>query len=208
MNLLTAETSMLDRVDSIISKAIESDDPHYAAQQMQILLSAQQLVGKTLAKFLFLLKYSWGKFSLSKQESFNEFIVGSLNLTDNTRNTYIHYWEHRNKLPESFRDRPIRDLIPVTNAISQGYSVEEETWDDLNNATHVSEIAKIVREDIKGKPPRKGYLQLYLHEDTGDIVAWKDGQRAAVGFLDIYSDDDNVISAIERITKRAGLIRK
>jgi hypothetical protein len=71
------EFKMMQRVDDVIAKAVRANNPHYAARQMQTLIEAQQLVGKTLAKFLYEMRNAWTQFTLSSQESFTEFAAGS-----------------------------------------------------------------------------------------------------------------------------------
>lgn len=201
------ESTLMNKVDSIVDQAIEDDNPFAVTKQMQVLIDARQLVGKALAKFLFRMETSWAEFSLSTQETYIDFMRSSLTISDNTRNTYPNYWKHRDKLPESFEERPLREIIPVTNAISQGYDVPKAVWKDLERATNQSEVSKIVREQIKKKPAKRGSQQGYVYPN-GSIVSWKNDQRKEVGFLDLSNSDEDVQKLINRIINGAGLIRR
>ena len=194
-------------VDTLMQDALDRDDPYVVLVEVRKLLDAKELVGKTLAKSLYLLHQSWYNFSLSGQESFNDIINASLNLTPGTVQRYVKLWHHMKELPESIQSKPTRELIPITNALSQGYEFDEDDWDNLERATSLNEIQKIVTTDVKGQEPRKSGLRIYLEQD-GSLVCWYQDERYAVGYLDVKSSDDPVERAINRICNSAGVIEK
>jgi hypothetical protein len=93
---------------------------------------------------------------------------------------------------------PIKCLIPIATMYDQGYEVESNQWLALANAPDPSSIRKIIRK-IKEKEPKKGSLQLEINWKSGEISAWKDGQRYYVGYLETQSKDEPVQQAIKRI---------
>lgn len=194
-------------VDDLMQTALDKDDPYIVLVEIKKLLDARELVGKTLAKSLYMLHQQWYIFTLSNQESFNDIINASLNLTPGTVQRYVKLWHHIKELPVSLQDKPIRELIPITNALSQGYEFDTDDWDNIEHAGSLNEIQKIVTEDVKGKEPRKSGLRIYLEQD-GSLVCWYQEERYAVGYLDIKSKDEPVERSISRICSATGVIER
>ena len=94
--------------------------------------------------------------------------------------------------------------MPIANTIAQGYELEEHDWQELAEAPDYSSV-QIRCRDIKGQPPRKNSLQLFLNP-AGEIWAYQQEQRYLIGYLEIESDKETVKKAIERITKASGIM--
>ena len=201
------ELTLFDQIEKSINESIDADDPYIALGHMKRLLEAQQLIGKGLAKFLYLMHSHWESFSLSKQEGFNDVITQSLNLAPYTRDRYLKFGQYESSLPEEIKEKPIRELIPITNALSQGYDFSDDNWKDIERASNLAEVEKVVREDIRGEEPRKSSLQIYV-DQQGSIVAWYNQERFSVGYLDMSNETEAIQKAVTRIINRSGIIER
>lgn len=135
-------------------------------------------------------------------------------ITEKHQRTYadrlIRLWTcvDQDMIPASVLKRQVRDLLPITEAISQGYDITAATWKKLEQALDTNEINEVLRE-VKGKPARKGSLNLTL-DDKGTITAWYEGQGYFVGSLNVVEEEteDVIGKAITRIVERSGIKRK
>jgi hypothetical protein len=200
------ELAPLDQIDILIQESLDQDNPSIVLSEIKRMLQVRELVGKALAKTLYLLHQNWYNFSLSQTESFNDTIELWLSLHPHTVQRYVKWWHYQEQLPEQLENKPIREQIPITNAIAQGYEFEEEDWDKLERATNLSEVHGIIRE-VKGKEPRQSSLQIYVNQ-TGTLYCWYNQERYNIGYLDLKNEDEAVIRAIERIIREAGVIEK
>ena len=201
--------SPLNLVDDLIQDALSQDDPFVVISEIKKLLDARELVGKTLAKALYVLHQNWYSFSLSEQEPFNDVLNASLNLHPHTLERYTKMWHYYEQLPTSIQEKPVREIIPITNMLSQdNYEITDEQWEKLEKATNPSEIGRIIREDIKNKGPRKSSIQIYLNQNDGTVYCWSNDLRHGIGFLDVNSNEEAVQKAISRITKNTGIMLK
>lgn len=200
------ELSAFDQVESLIREAVEKDDISIALAQIDRMNRAKELVGKVLAKTIYMLYTNWFNFSASKSDKFLD-VMNSINVDPHTVARYLKVWQYHDSLPAFMQDKPIRETIPVTNALSQGYEISEENWEKLEKASNLSEIQRIITKDVKGKEPRAGSLQIYLDSD-GTYYGWKDGERHNAGWLDVDNNDSVVQEIIERTIKNVGVQRK
>ena len=166
---------------------------------------SEDLVGKVLAKTLYLLHQNWYSFSISKSEKFLD-ILGTINITDPQR--YLRVGQYIDSLPQAIQDKPIREIIPITNALSQGYNISDDEFDKLERTTNFPEVQRFVTKDIKGQEPRKSGLLGYLDSGDGTLYCWRDGERYNSGYLDVHSEDEAVQKFINRIVNNTGIILK
>jgi len=204
---MTNDLSPFDQVESLMQEALKKDDVSIILSQINRMLQARELVGKVLAKTLYLFHQNWNSFSASKSDEFDD-VLNSINLDPDNVKRYLRVWRFYEQLPEGIQDRPIRDLIPITNALHQGYSISEDNWEKLERASNLSEIQRTVTVDIKNKERRKGTLQINLDNKTGSYYGWKDGERHDAGFLDVNSTDPVVQEIIEKTLRSTGARRK
>ena len=197
----------LDKVDEYVQHSLDEHNVYIALDVCKQLREVSQIAGLALAKMLYLVKTNWQEYGI--EEPFEEVSYEYVGLHHHTVERYIKVWGMfaENIAPVSLQQRNIRDLIPIANAVAQGYEITDNEWGKLSDAPDYSTVSRIVREDIKDKEPRKNALQLFLDTD-GYITALKDGMTYSVGYLNINSDDDVVQASIERIIRNGGMLRK
>jgi hypothetical protein len=172
------------------------------------LLGLQRISGKALASLLYGKKEWWKD---SKQDdvskcTFEDYESSRHGLKSTVIDRYVVVWEKMSLLPEQFQLRPIRDLIPVAKALEQGYEIGKEVWKSLIKATSNAEIVDIIRK-VKGKSARKSSRQLKMERD-GTIKVWIGTQGKFVGYLDIKSEDEDVMAAVARILGNSGIVKR
>jgi hypothetical protein len=154
---------------------------------------------------------NWDVFS-DKNDFGDEVFIGT-GLHPHTTERYVKVWSMfaQRHIPEhlesEFRQKNIKDLIPIANALHQGYDIDEENWEELAYAPDYATVAKVVRDDIKNVEPRKNTLQLYLKRD-GTVVAYKGQQQENVAWLDLESENELVQQAVERIKRNSGMLEQ
>ena len=197
--------SPLSQVDDLIKSALEQDDIDIVLVEINKMRQAEDLVGKVLAKTLYLLHQSWYLFSISESEKFID-ILSTVNITNPQR--YLKVGQYIDSLPQAIQDKPIREIIPITNAISQGYIISDDEWEKLERSGSLSETQRIVTKDVKGGKGRKSGLVGYLDSEAGTLYCWHDGERYDSGYLDIHNKEDAVQKFINRIVNNTGIILK
>jgi hypothetical protein len=193
------DTSVMDNIDNVLTSVEETGSMEYAHQAIDKLLGIQLVSGKGLAKLLYGLKRWW--------DGTNQGVIQSDNFFDNlevrhnlkkvTVDRYICVWGAiiTNKLPEYLVKKPLRDLIPISKALEQGYEITEDVFVELHTANS-AEIRAIIRR-VKEQEPRKSARQ-FKWERSGDVVVWKENKRHFLGWLDRegFENDEIVHSAI------------
>jgi hypothetical protein len=211
-------SEFLQLVDDKINQAIAERDLAKVVQVCKQLILAQQFTGLALAKVFYKLKQHWDELAPEDDDEPGgkaDFIQVMFEATGKHRHTierYLAIWDmfERKVIPDeladSLKSRNVKELVPIANAVAQGYDVKDEQWEAIAQAPDLSTVLRIVREDIKGAPPRQGTV-LVLLDDDGNIVAYSDGDRYPVGWLDINSENVVVQKAISRIVQNAGVMR-
>lgn len=195
-----AQLDILERVDTVFDRAINEGDPEIATNAMKSLVGISRISGLAMAKFCYLFKFGWDNFGLNG--TYEEYLEDKIGRGKDTIVRNIRVWEMlvSGDVPLEYCNmlklHPIGSLIPMANLHSQGFEVTDDQWRQLSNAPDVTSVNKLIRE-IKGKPARKGSLQLELV--GGTIYAWKDGIRKTVGHLNVDDPDPIVQQAIARI---------
>lgn len=205
----TEDLSILDRIDKILAKAVAEKDAYIALNACKSLVTVSKISGLGLAKILYNVFTLWDEFEI--QDAFDDVVYEYVGLHKYTVHKYVRVWAmHQEKrIPAKYEQeilqRNIREQIPIANALVQGYKIDDENWDKLSNASDFNEVAKIVREDIKGKEPSIDALRLQLGI-MGEIWAYKAGQKRLVGALNIRDEDEIVKQAIQRIINNCGIM--
>jgi hypothetical protein len=182
--------SSMKQVDDLIQTALDEDNIDIVLIEINKMRQVKELVGKALAKTLYLLHQNWYQFSVSESESFLD-TLATVNISDPQR--YLNVGKYIELLPPSIQDKPIREIIPITNSLAQGYSISDENMEKLERTTNLSEVQKIVTEDIKGQEPRKSRLQGYLNSSDGTLYCWYNGERHNSGYLDVHNQTHRYI---------------
>ena len=209
--IVTDNGWILERIDVIIQESVQKHDAIIALNVCKQLVEISKTSGLALAKALYLIKINWDEYDVG--DEFTNTVLDYTGLHQHTIDRYVSVWamfaNHNvpKDLLEEVIQRNIKDLIPVAKAIEQGYEIDRDNWEAIAEATDFAEVAKIVREDIKQKEPRKGSLQLYM-DRTGTIWAFQNDERKFVGSLEVTDEDEVVQKAINRIINGSGIIKQ
>jgi hypothetical protein len=167
--------------------------------------------GIGLAKMLYHIYSKWDEFEIN--DAFEDIVYEYVGLHKYTVQKYVRVWamHQENKIPEKYEQdilqRNIKEQIPIANALVQGYKIDDDNWDKLVDASDFTEVAKIVREDIKGKEPSIDALRLRI-DNMGAIWAYKAEKKRLVGALNIRDEDEIVKQAIQRIINNCGIMEE
>lgn len=202
---------ILRKVDEIIQDAITKRNPRMALETCRQLIGISKISGIGLAKLLYKLRENWGIFEL--EEEFNDAAYLELGLHRHTTDRYVTVWDmfENNSIPErleeTMQQQNIKSLIPIGKALQQGYVIDDEQWERLAAAPDYTSVSKIIREEVKQAPPRKGSVQLYMDE-IGSVWAISGGEKYFTGSLEITSDEPIVQKAIKRIIDNSGILQR
>lgn len=201
---------VMDAIDVVIEELKETGDISSADRVLQILNNIENTSGLAKAKLLHGY-YSWWE-ATKQDELRDDNFWDYIEVTDQQKKTYakrlITVWQFQDELPKELRERPVKDQIPVCQALRQEYEFGKADWDDIIKASTNGEILDIVRR-VKGKPARKSSMQLKLARD-GTINAWVNNKKHFVGFLNIKDakTDTVIATAIERILNNTGMVEQ
>lgn len=200
----------LGLADAIIQYTKETGDPYPALDVLRKIERLKNMTSITKAKVLHFLNKFWYEYQI--EAPFLETIQTYLGLTNATVvRRYIAIWDmfETNKIPEEFQERickrPIRDLVPIVGAINQGYSFSEDDWERVLDARDFGDVARIIREDVKGKEPRSHAISYILDKRDGSLYAVNQGERFNIGRLNVATSSPVVRSAILRAINKLGI---
>jgi len=200
------EHDVYDAVDNVIVELYKTGDIGKATQVLNVLDRIGNISSHAKAKLLYGMSMWWQE--TKQEDSFLDYIESMSNQNKATvvgRYINVQQQIEEGYIPKELSERPMRDLIPIANAIAQGYELDAKTTKRLLTASS-SEIGAILRT-VKGKAPRKSSMRIYLERD-GSLNVWKDNKKSFVGYLDVKSEDSLVMKAIERILTATGVQRK
>ena len=199
---------ILSQVDVVIDRAVTEKDPEIVFNAGEVLIKANRLAGIGLAKLAFTMNDRWSEFEIN--EEFSDAASHYWQLSKLTIDRYVRVWEMFDKEPipngqkDKLLQRPMKDLVAISNMTASGYPVPEPMWEVLaeapNNATVLSEI-----RDIKGVEPRGNPLIIHMERD-GTLRAWWSGEGKHVGYLNVQDLDSTVQKAINRIIDKVGIV--
>jgi hypothetical protein len=211
-NIIT-EQDTLDAVDTILEKLNETDDLAPMDATLQSLLGVQKISGVALAKLLWGTKKWWTDRDMDRVtgDTFEDRMESMHRMKRIVVDRYISLWDkyEAGAIPEAIRARNMKDQIAISNAVEQGYEITKKIWRKLEDATNNSEVLKIIREDVKGQPPRKSSLQIFEERD-GSLVAWDAEGRHVLGWLNSKEENDDpaIHKGLERIRNGSNLMRR
>lgn len=121
-------------------------------------------------------------------------------ITEQNARTYvdrlIRMWDclQSGKVPPKVARRTVRELLPITEALSQNYEIDTESWKKLEQAIDVDEIRAIVQQEIKKKEPRSHTLSFTV-DSKGTITMWYQGEGFYAGMLNVVDAETNEVLA-------------
>lgn len=207
----TNDDWLMNQIDEIMKQSIAQQNVYIALNAGKTMYAIGKAVGKGLAKLLYEVQKNWENYGIS--EDYGEVVFDYIGLHESNITRYIRVMEmlEEEQIPEQYREdisqMNMRQLIPIATTLSQGYEIEDDEWEKLVDAPDLSTVSKILREDIKEKPMRKGALALYL-DNEGSLWAYWNDDRYSIGTLNVHDKNEAVKKAIERITRCAGVLRQ
>jgi len=196
---------ILSQVDIVVNKALEEGDPEIGFNAGATLIKANRLAGIGLAKLAFKMRDRWDEFGIT--DDFSDVASLYWQISKLTIDRYIRVWEmfDSKEIPDEFEDkllqRPMKDLVAISNMVAAGYPVPVPMWEVLaeapNNATVLAEI-----RDIKGVEPRGNPMIIHLERD-GTLRAWKNSEGIYIGYLSLEFDAQK---AVNRIIDKVGIV--
>jgi len=191
---------ILQRIDEAINQAQTVDEALLVVEQLVVI---SELSGLGLAKSLYEIKK---KFNVDE-----DYIYERVGKHKTTVQNYIRIWKMfaekliPDEYMEAIQSRNIKDLVPIANALEQGYEFTDSIWEDIAQAPNFNTVSKVVREKVKGEEGRTNLLTIML-KSNGDIIGYKNGEQYFGGHL--VMDNQEVITQIrERIIKGAGVLQ-
>jgi hypothetical protein len=203
------EQELLKQVQDEIHLAADNHDIERAVKVCDYFQRAAKLSGKSLAHALYTMSRRWPDFGIG--EEFIDYIFGRIGLHRHTVERYVKVAILLEEtVPSQYSDqissKGIQQLVPIANAVAQGYEIEPEVWEQLINATNYNEVREVINS-ATNRAPREGALSLRLQR-TGTILAYRgDDSPKFIGSLEINDPDPSVQQAIERIVKNAGILQ-
>jgi Asp-tRNA(Asn)/Glu-tRNA(Gln) amidotransferase C subunit len=201
---------ILNKVETIINESLEKKDAEIALVACEQLIKISGLSGVGLAKMLYLLETNWYKYE--RDDEFDEVAYVRFGKHKHTVGRYLAVYKElfaKDNIPEQYKkdiqQQPIRQLDYIAAALKQGEELDTNDWEKLAHAPDINTVLKVLREDVRGKPPRKGSLQLFM-DDLGSLWATFEKDRFFVGSLEVDNEEEAVQKAIERIKKGAGIL--
>lgn len=207
-NINTENKSLLDEIEKDIEQAVNHKDAEEAFAVCERMVGNIRRSGIALAKALWMINKHWSVFQLG--DEFEATAQHYLDLHPHTIERYLKVWEMiTNVVPAEFKEdlqqKNIKSLIPVANAVAQGYEFEDKDWERITKSTDYAEVSKAVQE-ATGKTPRSNNLSLKIDEH-GSIWAYTPHAVLFVGSLEIQDPDPIVRKAIERIISNSGILK-
>lgn len=202
------ESDVMSAIDGVIVQLHQTGNLSEATNVLNILDRIDNVTGHAKAKLLWGI-WDWWRVERPNQD-FGDHIESTTSTKAITAERYVGVWQHIESvnIPKKIQSRPMRDLIPIANMLSQGYEPSKEQWNEIQLASNNSEILDVIRT-VKGKKPRKSGLKIYLEKD-GTLNMWKNNQKTYVGWLDVEEAKSNpdLEQAIKRLVDSAQIIRR
>lgn len=196
--------------DRVIAKTIEQKDPYYALDHLLQLERFKNISAIAKAKILHFLSRFWIENQI--EADFIETVMSYVGLNSKlVISRYIAIWDmfESNLIPENvqeeLKERPVRDLVPIMGALSQGYEFTDQNWDDILHSNGLTQVARIVREDVKDAEPRSNAINYKLNRSSGALYAVNQGRSYYIGKFNMSTDNPVERSAILRIINNIGI---
>jgi len=205
---LKETTSIFERIDKIMDKAIVEHNGWIAIEECRKLYEIARLSSISLAKFLYEIMVNWDKLGIN--EDVYAVLNDRLGVHRNTINRYTNAWQTLPQIPEEYREevikRGIADILKVTKMLGGGYEPTEKQWEQIVDAPCRTDLEEAIRE-VTHEPvsDRVIYPQM---EINGDVYVYHLGEKHYVGKLDTASGIYAVQKTIYRMCVGGGVTRK
>lgn len=201
LSTLTRE-KVLAGVDEALARLAETGDIQTAVRVLDTFARFEDISGFARAKFL------WGSFQWFTTTQQEGDFYEKFGISDKNNKVYvdrlIRLWEQLQSgaVPKRIAKKSIRELTPITEALSQGYEFSADDWKEIEKAADNEEIWAYIQHNVKKKETRSHAIRITVDGD-GTITAWKQNTPHFVGSLNFQerNDDPVIDAAILRIIK-------
>lgn len=192
------DRDVYQQVDIVLEDLRQTGNIDKAIHALDVLDRITDVSAHAKAQLLWGMKVWWDEQGLD--EEFTDFLESRTSTNKATvveRYINAHDKIQKKIIPASFAQRPMREIIPVTQALTQGYEISDKNWERLLNATGQAAVQEIVTTKIKGRKQRKQTRQITWERD-GSLYVIKDNVKKFLGYFDkkAYKEDQDVYEAI------------
>lgn len=194
--------TVLQGVDDVVSTLYATGNIKFAVSVLNAFDKFQDISGFAKAKLLWA-GQQWFEETHQSGDFYEKFGVKEKNEQTYT-DRLIRLWDciQAGKIPASLhKTRKVRELLPISEALSQGYEISEKVWKQLAAALDMVEISTILQK-AKGKQPKKSAITLTVNS-KGFITAWQEGKPYPAGTLNFTDDNPIIKKAVLRIQNSA-----
>ena len=210
LRITEMEQMVLDKVDSVIEKAVVSGNPQLIFRHGLQLRNAGHIAGIALAKLLYEGREHWEVFG--SDDDFATVSQFEMGISGQTYTKYTQAWENVINNPYLLEDetlrtaimgKPMQGLLLLRAAAREG-QLEPEHWEAIANAPNVEAMRDVVK-DVRGhQTSSKNVLRIVLQKD-GKLKARLGGRPyQEVGY--IKRDEDLVTTAVISRLESVGVI--
>jgi len=199
------------KVNQVIQRAVREKNPEIALEACRELVVVTKISGKALARILYMLFSYWEDFNAT--DDFWDTVYIRVGLSRHTVERYVRVGAllTENIVPPQFlpklEERNIGEIIPIANAIAQGYDLQDSQWQEILQQPDATSIRQKIRE-FKMEAPRRYGLQIFMDSEGSLWCQTADSAAEFIGYLNIDDQSRNVQRAISRIVDHSGVMRK
>jgi len=199
------------KVNQVIQRAVREKNPEIALEACRELVVVTKISGKALARILYMLFSYWEDFNAT--DDFWDTVYIRVGLSRHTVERYVRVGAllTENIVPPQFlpklEERNIGEIIPIANAIAQGYDLQDSQWQEILQQPDATSIRQKIRE-FKMEAPRRYGLQIFMDSEGSLWCQTVDSAAEFIGYLNIDDQSRNVQRAISRIVDHSGVMRK
>jgi len=197
-NVVTAK-DIFSSVDNHLIQLNDTGNLNEILGVIESLDKVDTVIGKAKAKLL------WGTsqwYAINHpDEDFGDHVESTTSTKRVTVLRYVNVWEHieQENIPKNIQARPMRELVPIANMLSQGFEPSKAEWNKIDLCSNSHELGEVLAK-IKNKKQRKTARKIVMERD-GHINLWKNDKKMYIGFLDVEEARENkdLADAIEYI---------
>ena len=203
-------SKVLDAVERNVNEAAKRGNPKLALTMLDHLNGIGRVSAIATAKTLWMMRDQWEEIC-PDADDFEYFLFHKQGSAPDTVRRYIDAWDTLITLEttssnqfEALTQRPISDLIAISQYRNGHGSLSRSQVGELAAATDSSSVRKLLRE-FRGESDKNNHIEYVLEKD-GSLIAWRDNERENLGFLRVESSEDPPTELRQQALER--LIRK
>lgn len=207
-----AEKRVFNRVDEAIQKAFEQEDMGVVWSAGRNLSEWAKLSGLGLAKLLYDGLQIWLRMEKGSEQDYYEEAYVEIGKHKATVTRYTAIWAMLSNgvVPGEYKDKlmshGVKMLVPVAQAVKDGYEIPSEKWLALTNAVDEHEIRGVVKQ-ITGKADKSNHKTRYIDAE-GDYTMWFKGNAYYIAHFNSSYADPIIQAEISRAINLLGILEK